>query len=136
MTKDFEIEDPDRDDDAESNRPDTEASSNAPAPKLPEMPSLLRHQLCCTIASNYGHRFREKLEEGIIRLYEQLAPTDVIQSILARHIVGLHNVSFEAIGQFNRGGKNAALLRQALKASELTRQTMELYLKVKSTPKN
>jgi hypothetical protein len=56
----------------------------------------------------------------------------VIESILARQIVVLNNISIDCMREFAFSRRNVPLLRQALKASALTKETIELYTKLKT----
>ena len=111
---------------------ETEAPAHVSAQSTrPYLPSLLENQLINTVGGYYGFDYKKKLEKGTLRLYEELAPSNVTESIVARHIVGLNNVTMECIGKFALSGKNVPLLRQALKASELTREMIKFYQNLK-----
>ena len=104
--------------------------SKAPAPKLayPDL-DVVEHQLNTSTSSNYDTRIRSKLMKGAHSLYHSLAPTDPIESIIVRQIVGLNNLTMDCIDRAMRSSSPAARdvdLRYTIKSVTLTAELIML----------
>jgi hypothetical protein len=97
-----------------------------PSPAL--VTDLLDHQLTMTVGGSFGAHLGSALRQGALKLYSELGPADVIDSILARQAVVLNNVSMECFERFTMSTKsNWRLGRLGLKASELTVSTLRIF---------
>jgi hypothetical protein len=98
---------------------------------------LLKHQLTTTIGNSYGAHMGSALRQGALKLYAELRPLDVIDSILARQAVVLNNVSMECFERFSMSTKdNWRQARLGLKASELTVSTLKIFEERKKKREN
>jgi hypothetical protein len=89
---------------------------------------LLEHQLTMTVGGGYGLHLKSMLQQGARKLYDELAPIDVIDTVLARQAVVLNNVSMECFERFSMSTKdNWRLGKLGLKASELTVATLKIF---------
>jgi hypothetical protein len=116
-----------------SGLPDQSASTEPSRPRLANRPpdlGLLERQLNRLVPGFIGLDERVKMQRGAIDLYVSLQPTDPIESIIARQIVGLNNLSmdcFEQAAQTTKVPVRDVNLRYGIKGAALLADFIKLF---------
>lgn len=90
---------------------------------------LLEHQLVHSAPHDCNQDMRSKLRHGTVDLYSSLSPKNASDSVLARFMVGLTNMSFDCLDRSQRSSDRAreVNLRYAVKGAATVLEVMKFY---------
>ncbi|MGB6949061.1 MAG: hypothetical protein WBD84_07660 [Methyloceanibacter sp.] len=80
---------------------------------------LLQHQLVNSVTRQYSPEITSKLRHGAVDLYSSLSPQNASDSVLARLVVGLNNMTMDCLDRVHRSSDRAREinLRYAVKGA-------------------
>ena len=104
------------------------ASTPSPVARQPRV-DLLDHQLVNSVTRHYSAEITSKLRHGAVDLYSSLSPKNASDSVLARLIVGLNNMTMDCLDRIHWGPDHAreVNLRYAAKGAATLVEVMKFY---------